>query len=338
MTIQSVLDVKDDSPPPRDMSSVFNRSILILTPQRALKFTAASAERHYLWLTALSFLAHSCQSIPENIGLVPPAAGRRRAAPEPGRSGSRFRRSSFRGSIWPSRGKASALKVGPLSAPPSRADEVMEMPLAEDESAVVSRGGVGSRSGETAAAPPSIPRLLERSKPMMTMHTRKRSNTGGQTAPPLTVRGRRGITSSGGYPYGTTSSSAHGMVGMTNWTEGYPAASSSKTTTMMTQVNRSASHRTRERSPPLSQPEAMGTVRMEAFISPLAFPRLDDHPDELDEFRERMRGRSTETRRKRRGSRGRYGEPHYGPRGGREDLLGRLDGENFFREDPFQGF
>ncbi|RDA91315.1 hypothetical protein CP533_1576 [Ophiocordyceps camponoti-saundersi (nom. inval.)] len=51
--IQSVLDVKDDNPAPKVMPSVFNRSILILTPQRALKFTATSADRHYLWLTAL---------------------------------------------------------------------------------------------------------------------------------------------------------------------------------------------------------------------------------------------------------------------------------------------
>jgi hypothetical protein len=31
----------------------------VLTPQRALKFTALTIERHYVWLTALSFLSHS---------------------------------------------------------------------------------------------------------------------------------------------------------------------------------------------------------------------------------------------------------------------------------------
>ncbi|KOS21460.1 Anucleate primary sterigmata protein A [Escovopsis weberi] len=60
LIIQSVLDVKDDNPPPRG-ATLFNRSILILTPQRALKFTASTSERHYLWLTALSFLSHSSQ-------------------------------------------------------------------------------------------------------------------------------------------------------------------------------------------------------------------------------------------------------------------------------------
>ncbi|KAI4123221.1 MAG: hypothetical protein LQ347_006243, partial [Umbilicaria vellea] len=49
LAIQSVLDVKDDSPLPKNASpqSMFARSILILTPQRALKFTATSHERHY---------------------------------------------------------------------------------------------------------------------------------------------------------------------------------------------------------------------------------------------------------------------------------------------------
>lgn len=67
MQIQSVLDVKDDAPAPRSVGAqpIFNRSILILTPARALKFTAPSAERHYLWLTALSFLAHSSQAMPD---------------------------------------------------------------------------------------------------------------------------------------------------------------------------------------------------------------------------------------------------------------------------------
>lgn len=50
----------------------FNRSILILTPQRALKFTATSQERHYVWLTALSFLSHSPLSVNELTAIPPP--------------------------------------------------------------------------------------------------------------------------------------------------------------------------------------------------------------------------------------------------------------------------
>jgi hypothetical protein len=52
--------------------TAFNRSILILTPQRALKFTATSQERHYVWLTALSFLSHSPLSVNEVIAMPPP--------------------------------------------------------------------------------------------------------------------------------------------------------------------------------------------------------------------------------------------------------------------------
>lgn len=49
----------------------FNRSILILTPQRALKFTATTQERHYIWLTALSFLSHSPISMAD-LAPMPP--------------------------------------------------------------------------------------------------------------------------------------------------------------------------------------------------------------------------------------------------------------------------
>jgi hypothetical protein len=72
VVIQSVLDVRDDTPLPKNhgISEPFNRSILILTPARALKFTATSRERHYTWLTALSFLAHSPLLAP-GIGNLP---------------------------------------------------------------------------------------------------------------------------------------------------------------------------------------------------------------------------------------------------------------------------
>jgi Meiotic cell cortex C-terminal pleckstrin homology len=73
LEIQSVLDVRDDAPMPRgaDPSSCFGRSILILTPQRALKFTAMSRERHYLWLSALSFLSQP-GLVAAELGGVPP--------------------------------------------------------------------------------------------------------------------------------------------------------------------------------------------------------------------------------------------------------------------------
>jgi hypothetical protein len=73
VTVQSVLDVKDDNPMPKgaNPASQFNRSILVLTPERALKFTATTRERHYVWLTALSFLSHSPLSFGDLAALPP---------------------------------------------------------------------------------------------------------------------------------------------------------------------------------------------------------------------------------------------------------------------------
>ena len=56
-----MVDVPDTTPLPKGYNAdqIFNRSILILTPERALKLTAVSQERHYIWLTALSYISSS---------------------------------------------------------------------------------------------------------------------------------------------------------------------------------------------------------------------------------------------------------------------------------------
>lgn len=74
LVIKSILDVKDDNVMPKGEShfTVFDRSIIVLTQKRALKFTATSKERHYLWLMALSFLANPSQGPPK----VPRVPGR----------------------------------------------------------------------------------------------------------------------------------------------------------------------------------------------------------------------------------------------------------------------
>ncbi|KAL9617840.1 MAG: hypothetical protein Q9160_007390 [Pyrenula sp. 1 TL-2023] len=138
LAIQSVLDVRDDNPLPKSATSAsasspisptagnlpFNRSILILTPQRALKFTAISQERHYIWLNALSFLSHSPLSIqdlsafPANATFPSPHDLFEYEYPAPappvhGGTGS-LRRSHIRDSIRVAKGK------GMESAPPSR--------------------------------------------------------------------------------------------------------------------------------------------------------------------------------------------------------------------------
>lgn len=61
MVVNSAIDLPDHTPLPRnhDIKQPFNRSILILTPHRALKFTAKSLESHTMWMNALNFLTHS---------------------------------------------------------------------------------------------------------------------------------------------------------------------------------------------------------------------------------------------------------------------------------------
>jgi hypothetical protein len=70
--IQSVLDVVDETPLPKnpELRRAYGRSIIILTSERALKFTTTSAERHELWMTALSFLAQSGR-LPSQIPPMP---------------------------------------------------------------------------------------------------------------------------------------------------------------------------------------------------------------------------------------------------------------------------
>ncbi|CAD0094968.1 unnamed protein product [Aureobasidium mustum] len=86
---RKLLDVKDTTPLHKSASHepIFDRSILILTPERALKLTACNKERHYLWLTALSFLAQS--------GRGPPQVPRLSPEPEPTSGNTHRRRSSL---------------------------------------------------------------------------------------------------------------------------------------------------------------------------------------------------------------------------------------------------
>ena len=70
----------------------FNRSILILTPERALKFTATSHERHFVWLTALSFLSHSPLSVSDLTAIPIPSDDQALNPPTPSLAGSLRRR------------------------------------------------------------------------------------------------------------------------------------------------------------------------------------------------------------------------------------------------------
>lgn len=341
MTIQSVLDVKDNNPPPKGATEIFDRSILILTPQRALKFTAVSMERHYLWLTALAFLAHSQQAVPEILAAPSPAAppptslGVSKMAPAPnfGPPPTKSRR-PIRDSIMLKKGKS------PVHEPP----EIPHLPietnqLAEafefQQDAFPPMPNHNRDLSIEVAEPPFIPRFHERGHERVHergshTHGRKRSNTGGRVPPPLSFRG---LSS----PIQESLHTAN-SVNTPGWSESYTQGSvRSQSPWAMSMAN---SQRTSEAS---SRPgnnffEAIGTVRMEAFISPMAFTRFDETPDENEELRYRARRRSKEARRRRSRSRQRdsFSSRNRGTNEWRS--ASRTETDDYFRDDPFSGF
>ncbi|KAI5860258.1 hypothetical protein GGS23DRAFT_599629 [Durotheca rogersii] len=363
LAIQSVLDVKDDNGPPKGVTQIFNRSILILTPQRALKFTATTAERHYLWLTALSFLAHSSQDVPEIIPT--PSMPKIGPAPEFEAPPIKTKRPGIRDSIRLTKGKNPALMARRSPVP---ATNHLEDALAfKQEAFPPMPAPVPTHQRELsrdAAEPPFIPRFHERGQErvheranQVVLHGRKRSNTGGHVPPPLSFRGFSGPAGSAshGTPsyHGSSNSTAGNSVGTAGSSDIYgpsqgPGSSvgggTAVSTTWGVMSSAGGSQRTSEAS---SRPaagnffEAIGTVRMEAFISPLTFPRFEDHPDEQDEWRYRARRRSKEARRRRSRSRHRDSYASRGTRGTDSYYTGssRAGGEeDYFRDDPFGGF
>ncbi|KAH6655520.1 hypothetical protein BKA67DRAFT_516082 [Truncatella angustata] len=342
LTIQSVLDVKDDNAPPKGAGHVFNRSILILTPQRALKFTALNAERHYLWLTALAFLAHSQQAVPDMISpAAPPPVGPTASklapssfGPPPAKS-----RKPIRDSIMLKKNKGPAAPHGD-TVHSNRLEEAFSF-KPDDFNAALSHQRELSRD---VAEPPFIPRFHEKSSERVheranqaVVHGRKRSNTGGRAAPPLSFRGFSSPIQSS--HHNSTNSTAGNSVITTGSSEVYQPSSNGHSWGPMSTVG---SQRTSEAS---SRPgnnffEAIGTVRMEAFISPLAFPSFDEYPDEHDELRYRARRRSKDARRRRSRSRRRDSFNSRTTRTTNDYYGGSRTGgeEDYFRDDPFKGF
>ncbi|CAK7264941.1 hypothetical protein SEPCBS57363_001337 [Sporothrix epigloea] len=358
LTIQSVLDVKDDNPPPKGCGQLFNRSILILTPQRALKFTATTPERHYVWLTSLSFLAHSQQAVPENITIPPlPPLPTKTAVPEYDLQKTKPRKGGIRDSIRLTKNKTAILSGSsvavrrpppPMSAASSHIDSLPpSIPSYRPAESYVSAPSVTYTSAPSVAAtssthqrdtsrdtaePPIIACYHDRGA---MVHGRKRSNTGGHVPPPLSFRGFSGPAGSSisYYHASSNSTAANSDISQSqasSW--GFPGGLSSQ--------------RTSEAS---SRPsgavmnnffDAIGTVRMEAFISPLAMPQFDEYPDEQEEMRYRARRRSKEIRR--RASRSRHRDS-YNSRTTRttdDYYAGSRTGgeEDYFRDDPFKGF
>lgn len=334
-----MLDVKDDNPPPKGSGPLFNRSILILTPQRALKFTATNAERHYVWLTSLSFLAHSQQAIPE---IAPPVA-----APPPKPTpehytlpAAKVRKPGIRDSIRLAKGKTNTALPGPMSAASSQMDSVppsipsyIERTIPEGFPPLPMHHQLHQRDySRDVAEPPHIPRYHDRAN-QVTLHGRKRSNTGGHVPPPLSFRGFSGPAGSGSHHASTNSTSVNstGTAGSSDIYNYSQAGSSGHMAWGPSSTGGSV--RTSEASSRPSGPnffESIGTVRMEAFISPLAF-------NEHDEMRYVARRKSKELRR--RASRSRHRD--------RDSYMSkstRTTADDFSVEDwyasndPFKGF
>ena len=231
VVIQSVLDVADTCPAPKN-ETLFNRSILILTPARALKFTTTSRERHYLWLTALSFLAHSSSPMPDLAALppIPPPIEEL----EQRQQGATLRRSRVQDSVRLAKGRANPV----MARYAAQEEPVPSLPsLAGFDVAVVD-----------SASPPTIPRGPN--------HGRKRSSTG-PSAPPPSI------------PFRSFSHqhvpSVYSNVSSDMYSAGMPPSAPSSVYNPNSGI---VSSRTSEASTSTNRHffEAMGTVRMEAFI------------------------------------------------------------------------
>ncbi|SMR53542.1 unnamed protein product [Zymoseptoria tritici ST99CH_1E4] len=246
LPIQSVLDVPDTSSLPKvaELPTAFHRSILILTPERALKFTATTEERHSLWMTALTFLARSQSQGNPRIPRLP-----FKSPPPPipannnsidGVSVNRFRSPSFgrtplRDSIRLAKGKRPDLNHLPhhpsnMAANPDSTNSM-------------------DASRESSADFPAVPRLYITTS----RHQRKRSQTN-----PLHPRDPASLSSnlrsftSSIVPSSTASVNGGGST--------FRPSFSSK----------AGSRRDSSTASP-DQPnffEAVGTVRMEAFVDP----------------------------------------------------------------------
>ncbi|KAL8967641.1 MAG: hypothetical protein Q9183_002819 [Haloplaca sp. 2 TL-2023] len=162
VTIQSVVDVRDNTPLPKGsgLGDVPGRSILILTPQRALKFTASSRERHSVWMTALSFLSHSSLGLDELATIPPvPQAEYQQLYPQISSGARRSPRDSLK---LAKAGERPALQARNITAPTANVRrDVVAKEKEHDEV---------HESVSDAAEPPLIPRVSS--------HNRKRSNTG----------------------------------------------------------------------------------------------------------------------------------------------------------------
>lgn len=248
LPIQSVLDVKDDTPLPKGVNQgpIFNRSILILTPARALKFTAPTKERHYVWLTALSFLSHSAQEADGLLALPPPMP---------------FEYEQVEQQVThatPTR----IITEHDAFPPPLRARDSIRLAKGK-KSDVASKASGGMRKApsktnvhareDSFAEPPSVPRYPGQ-------HMRKRSNTGSRPPNNRTI----GFSGPGSNYAGSIRDSilfGNGLIGGIG----------------ILSTNNSAVYESTAGGSSISGWDSgAGTVRMEAFVAPKSRSELDD--------------------------------------------------------------
>jgi hypothetical protein len=194
LAIQSVLDVQDPTPLPAkpELRSAFARSILILTPERALKFTAIDLERHMLWMTALTFLAQNNNTAPHGVPMSPtmPSASnsavvphRLQPPPAPSESNDGSASPTMAGGRGrsPSFGRSNVRDSIRLAK--AKGPEIVGNPVANGNMTTITTTvdmipTDHHHDASAAAEPPSVPRLyITTSK-----HQRKRSNTLGSSA------------------------------------------------------------------------------------------------------------------------------------------------------------
>lgn len=274
VAIQSVMDVKDDTPLPKDakIEVPFNRSIIVLTPQRALKFTAPSSERHALWMTALSFLAESDArpltpanhlqpgkpSLEPEMPTPPPIRMPQHEPPAPQLSHApRFGRAKLRDSVRLANGRRPSFQKSFSEQPPPSPDIRSLDPFKPDlHDNTTNEHEEGEADEEESAAFPSIPRLYSntaRHRP----HQRKRSNTSPRLPQPLmsNLRSFSGNAAASSLPQSSN-----------------PNPNPNPSTVSSKSHPPSANTRTTHESPSYSHShnffEAVGTVRMEAFVDP----------------------------------------------------------------------
>ena len=324
MVVKSVLDVKDDTPLPKNAGSqtAFNRSLLLLTPQRALKLTAVSQKSHFVWLTALIYVTHATSGF-DDFTRLPPIPHQEPPRPSSKEANGSLRRAPVRDSI----------RVAKDRARPSIGAHSFSSPINGLEQQIT-RGNNGTWDGEDeevdsgdAAEPPQVPRRAA--------HTRKRSNTG-----PLPVP----LSSFHSYPANSSAMESSSSLQAPTTRDKYDryiprsrGASSSGPPTAQTTMTARTTDPSRDSyiAPPPVVPDNFfdpaGTMRMEAFV------RSADENEapvraKAEAPKAKKESRSYRTRQGRKKDLGYWGvaEPKTGSRA--------AGGERMGDEDPFTGF